>query len=155
VVGVQVGEDHQVDRVRGESGGGQALQVVGVQVVPGGVGPFLAVADAGVDQDAQAAEGEREAVAGDVQGSLVVGEVGVQPVLCGDEVRGGAGQQPQSGGGRQEGLVDAVDGDIPHGPGGGGGRVAGRLCAHDQSVLWGCARVDPRHGIRRWPGTFV
>jgi hypothetical protein len=99
--------------------------------VPGGVGPLLAVADAGVHQDAQPADGEGEAVAVDVQDALVVGEVGAQPVLPGDDVRGGAGQQPRSGGGRQEDLVDAVDGDIAHGPAGDGDRVGGRWSAHD------------------------
>ncbi len=130
VVGVQVGEDHQVDGAGREAGGGQALGVVGAQVVPGRVGPFLAVADAGVDEHAQPVHDERETVAVDAEDAVVAGEVGAQPVLAGHYLRRGVGQQPGSGRGRQQCLVDAVDGDVAHGPGGDGG-VRGSL--HDLS----------------------
>lgn len=121
VVGVQVGEDDEVDGGRRVPGGGQPVEVVGVEVVPGRVGPGLAVADAGVDEDVQAGDGEGEGVTVEQGPAVVVGEVGVQPLLPADEVGGGVREEPGPGLGRKQHLVDAVDGDVADGPRGSGG----------------------------------
>lgn len=129
VVGVQMGEDHQIDVLGGEPDVREACEVVRTELVPGGVGPRLAVADPGVDEDAQTVHDQREAVTVEVQDAVRVREVGAQPVVFGDHAGGGGREQPRSGRGRQGHLVDPVDGDVPDGPvGGAGGGRLGELC---------------------------
>ncbi len=118
VIGVQMGEEDQVHRLRGEAGRRQPLEIVRVEVVPGGVGPGFAVADAGVDEEAHALHLQREAVRGQAQVTVLVGEVRPQPGGLGQHVRGGLGQQPPAGRRGERGLVDTADGDLADRPGG-------------------------------------
>src|SRR5581483_9968205 len=73
--------------------------------------------------------------------------------VLGNHVRGGAGQQPGAGRGRQRDLVDAVDGDVAHGPGGSGGGWRGLhgLLLLQASPCWGWSSFGSAAVAQPWP----
>ncbi len=126
VVRVEVREEHVVDLLRREAGGGEPVEVRRVELVPGRVGARLAVADARVDQHAQTAHLQREGVHGGAERAVGAGELRCEPGHSGHEVRCRPGEQPGAGLGRQRDFVDAVHDDVADVPGvrGAGGHGA-------------------------------
>jgi hypothetical protein len=95
VVEVEVGVDHEVDRVGVEPGGPEPLHERPRLVVPEGEGAGAPVAHAGVDDDGEVPGLDHERLHPQAEPALVVGGAGRQPAVALDEglVRGGEEQR--------------------------------------------------------------
>jgi hypothetical protein len=88
VIGVQMGEDDRVHQFAGKTGRTQPLEIVGVQVVPGGIGAVLAVTDARVHEDSPAVRLDGEGLSHE-RWSVLTGEIRPQPGCFVHDLAGG------------------------------------------------------------------